>query len=110
MMSGSLIDLNRMLEFSPNRVMKKDLLNAGFANLTLICLESGQEIQPHLEGYDAVFYVLHGEGVITVGNKEYSVSEGCLVFSPKQEMRGIRSIKRLSLLGIRENVMEKSTD
>ena len=109
-MSGSLIDLNQMLEFLPDRVMKKDLMNAEFLNLSLICLDTGQQIPPHLEGYDAVFYVLHGEGVITVGKEEYSVSEGCLVFSPKQEIRGIRSVKRLSLLGIRENVTEKSTD
>jgi mannose-6-phosphate isomerase-like protein (cupin superfamily) len=108
-MSDSLIDLNQMLEFLPDRVVKKDLMSAEFFNMALICLDTGQQIPPHLEGCDAVFYVLRGEGVITIGKEEYSVSEGSLVFSPKRESRGIRSVKRLSLLGIRENVTEKSS-
>jgi len=107
---NNMFELVKLIEFSSNRIIKKDILEANGFNLALICLDSGQVIPPHMEGYDAVFYVLDGEGIITVGKEEHSVLEGSLVLSPKQERRGIRSIKRLSLLGIRENVTEKSTD
>jgi len=107
-MTEKLIDLKQKVEFSSHKIVKKDLLDAGCFNIALICIETGQEIPSHPEGYDAVFYVLDGEGIITIGVEQFNVSEGSLVFSPKEKNRGIKSLKRLSLLGIRENVKEKT--
>jgi quercetin dioxygenase-like cupin family protein len=109
-MTEKLIDLKQKIEFSSHKIVKKGLLDAGCFNLALICLDAGQEIPPHPEGYDVVFYVLDGEGIITIGVEQFNVSEGSLVFSPKEKKRGIKSLKRLSLLGIRESVREKTED
>jgi len=106
----NILDMMQRFDFSARKMVKRDLLDAGCFNLALICLDDGQEIPSHSEGYDAVFYVLDGEGVVTIGVEELSVSEGSLVFSPKEKNRGIRSLKRMSLLGIRENVRDETGD
>ena len=109
MTSVNIEDLRRKLNYS-NKIVKKDLLDARSFNLVLIGLGEGQEIPSHPEEYDAVFYVLEGEGIIAIGDEQVIVSEGSLVFSPKEKDRGIKSLKKLSILGIRENVMEKIGD
>jgi len=109
-MTENIIDLKQKVEFSSHKIVKKDLLDAGCFNLALICLDAGQEIPPHPEGYDVVFYVLDGEGIITIGREQLKVAQGSIVFSQKEKNRGIKSLKRLSLLGIRESVREKTED
>jgi len=109
-MTENIINLKQKVEFSSHKIVKKDLLDAGCFNIALICMETGQEIPPHPEGYDVVFYVLDGEGVITIGGEQIKVDQGSMIFSPKEENRGIKSQKRLSILGIRESVREKAED
>jgi len=101
-------EMQRNLESSTSKVAKKDLLDAGYFNLALIYLDEGQEIPPHPEGYDVVFYALDGEGTITIGVEQFKVTEGSLIYSPKNKNRGIKCLRKLSLLGIRENVEEKT--
>ncbi len=92
------------IEYNPEKISMKKLLDAGKFNLALICLDAGQEIPPHPEGYDAVFYVLGGIGLFTVGSNETRLEPGAMIYSPKEKLRGIKSIEKLSILGIRETV------
>lgn len=75
-------------------------------DIVIVCLEDGQIIPPHSEPYVVVFVVLSGEGVITSGNVEHAVSPMHLVSVGKNENRGIRCIKQMVLLGIRDDVQE----
>ncbi len=92
------------IEYNSEKISMKKLLDAGKFNLALICLDVGQEIPPHPEAYDAVFYVLEGVGLFTVGSDETKLEPGSMIFSPKEKLRGIKSIEKLSVLGIRETV------
>ena len=103
-MKNSKINVHDLIEYNPNKVSMKKLLDAGSFNLALICLDVDQEISPHPEGYDVVFYVVEGLGVFTVGVEEYTLGAGSMIFSPKEKLRGIRSLEKLSILGIRETL------
>jgi len=98
------LNVFNLIEYKPDRISMKRLLDAGSFNLALICLDSGQEIPPHPEAYDVVFYVIEGRGVVTVGIEQHTLEAGSMIFSPKEKLRGIRSIEKLSVLGIRETV------
>lgn len=105
-------DLNKLAKFSQKKgvlsiaedlgAVKKDLLNTGNFGVGLICLEAGQEIPPHPEPYGACFYVVSGKGIFTVGTEQFELSNGKLVFAASDEMRGIKSLERLVLLGIHD--------
>lgn len=103
-MNSPVVNVFDSVEYKPDRISMKRLLDAGRFNLALVCLDAGQEIPPHPEAYDAVFYVVEGNGVFTVGAEEHTLEAGSMIFSPKEKLRGIRSIDRLSVLGIRETV------
>lgn len=109
---AKVLDLNRLAEFSQKqgllstmddrRRVKKDLLETSYFNIVLICLESGQEIPVRPEPYAVCFYVVDGKGTFTVGNEQVELSRGGLIFAPANEARGIKSLERLTLLGIQE--------
>ena len=105
-------DLNKHAEFSEKqellknmeelRMVKRDLLKTSNFNVAMICLDAGQEIPPHTEPYGVCFYVINGKGSFTVGNEHVELTSGKMIFAPANEMRGILSIERLTLLGIQD--------
>jgi quercetin dioxygenase-like cupin family protein len=107
-----IFDLNELAEFFQKKgtlslaedlgMVKKDLLSTRNFGVSLISLELGQEIPPHPEPYGACFYVVSGKGVFTIGKEQLEVNSGKMVFVAAEEMRGIKSLERLVLLGIHD--------
>jgi len=105
-------DLNKLVEFSQKQGMlsamedrrrvKKDLLKTSNFNIVLICLEAGQEIPSRPEPYAVCFYVIDGKGTFNVGTERIELNRGSLIFASANETRGIKSKKRLTLLGIQD--------
>ena len=96
------IDLQDIVEYSQTVRVKKDILVTDWFNVSLICLEDGQEIPPHPEPYAVLFHIIDGEGTITVGSKQYDARPGHIIFVPQDCIRGIAPRKRMSLLGIQQ--------
>ena len=109
---AKVLDLNKLVEFSQKqgllntmedrRRVKKDVLKTRSFNLVLICLEAGQEIPSRPEPYDVCFYVVDGKGAFTVGDEQVELTRRGMIFAPANEARGIRSLERLTILGIQE--------
>jgi quercetin dioxygenase-like cupin family protein len=95
-------DLDSLAEFSETRHTKKDLLKTEGFNGVLVCMEDGQEIVPHPEPYYVLFIVFEGEGVIMHGEEESNVVAGGMVFVGSDEIRGIKCVKRMKIIGIQE--------
>lgn len=108
----AMFDLNKLVAFSKKQgvlstmedrhQVKKDVLKTSHFNIALICLETGQEIPSRPEPYEVCFYVIEGKGVFTVGNEQFELNKGSMIFAPANEARGIRSEEKLILIGIQE--------
>jgi quercetin dioxygenase-like cupin family protein len=101
------IDLQDIVEYSRTVRVKKDILVTDWFNVSLICLEEGQEIPPHPEPYAVLFHIIDGEGTITVGTKRHDALPGHalpghMIFVPGNSIRGISPRTRMSLLGIQQ--------
>ena len=97
------IDLTELLEFSHLNHMKKDIIKTAGFNTVLICLEKGQEIQPHPEPYYVLFLILEGEGIITAGAELYHVKPRHMVYVESNDIRGIKCTERMSIIGIQQS-------
>ena len=95
-------DLTKLAEFSKTQKIKKDVCKTKMFNIVLVCLETGQEIPPRPEPYDVCFYVIEGQGTFTVGDRQTDLKDGSMIFAAANVARGIKSTKRLSILGIQE--------
>ena len=60
----------------------------------LICMNPGQEINPH-SGGTGIFYIVKGKAVMTIEGKSVDVAEGEMIFVEDGESRGIKAIEAL---------------
>ncbi len=84
-----LIDLNARAGFAPE-FMPRILRVKPNYKVPLICMEPGQEIQPHASGL-GIFYIVSGRGIMTVEGKEMEVKAGNMIFVEQGEVRGIKA-------------------
>jgi len=106
-----IFDLSKLAAFSQKKgtlrlaedlaVVKKNLLCARNFGVGLICLKQVGN-SPHLEPYSACFYFVSGKGMFTVGKEQFELSSGKMALTPAEEIRGIKSLERLVLLGIHD--------
>jgi quercetin dioxygenase-like cupin family protein len=82
--------------------VKKDLIKTPSFNVALISLDSGQAIPPHPEPYGVCFYVISGKGEFTVGNEQFQLASGEMIFVKANEVRGILSKEKLALIGVQD--------
>ena len=95
-------NLKSQIDASGERIFKKDVLQTEAFNVALVYLGKDQEIPPHPESYAVFFHVLEGSGNFTTKRGTHSLKKGGSIYYKKNEMRGIKSEKKLILLGIQE--------
>ncbi|NMC08226.1 MAG: hypothetical protein GYA24_23670 [Candidatus Lokiarchaeota archaeon] len=95
-------DLNDLASAFGTGKNKETVLKARFLNVLLIRLDATEEIPPHYEDYDAVFYVIEGEGQFTIGDSIMTGVKGMLINAPKEQNRGIRTTSSVLILGLQE--------
>lgn len=73
-------------KFRPGKMGKVDLLAGGNIFAGLNCFEPGQQHQLHTHpGQDKLYYVLEGEGRVTIGETVERIAEGDLVLAKSDE-------------------------
>ena len=95
-------DLLSLGNFSADGPVKTDVLRSERFNLVLVCLEANHEIPPHPEPYAVFFLVLQGEGVFTSSKGSFALRRGSAIFIEKDEIRGIKCLDRMIVLGVQD--------
>ena len=67
---------------TPHKVDVRKLLDTDDAQVMLITLEPGEALKPHLTPVNVFFYILEGEGTVTIGDETEKVDRDTLVESP----------------------------
>ncbi len=68
---------------TPHAVDARNLYNSEHAVISVISLQPGQALKPHITPVDVAFYVLEGTGTVQIGEEMADVSKDSLVESPK---------------------------
>ncbi len=95
-------NLNEKIIFSDEKPIKKHFLNVKGFHAALICLKSGMEIPPHPEDYAVLLTVLEGKGIFTDINGEITLTKNQSIYMKKDEIRGIKALDNLVVLGIQD--------
>ena len=61
----------------------RNLYNTEEATISVIRLEAGQSLKPHITPVDVAFYVLEGTGLVEIGDEKMEVTKDTLIESPK---------------------------
>ncbi len=81
-----------ILDFSTIRSARKEIFKEGQLDTGLLLYAPGQTTPDHNHSnIDEVFYVVSGEGTITINNEIIPVKEKDIIFSPHGETHGFQN-------------------
>ncbi|SHK46706.1 Cupin domain protein [Anaerocolumna jejuensis DSM 15929] len=76
------LKLSELVEYQPGQVVSRTLVQNNHVGVTLFSFDKGEQISSHASSGDAMVNVLAGKARITIGDKEYTVSEGESIVMP----------------------------
>lgn len=86
------ININEILDFAAEKSARKAIFKEGQLDTGLLLYAPGQTTPDHKHSdIDEVFYVISGEGTITINNEEVLVKEKDIIFSPNGETHGFNN-------------------
>lgn len=95
------IDVKKMVNYSNEGPVKEIFYDAGNLKAQVVCLKAGQMIPPCKMTNDMLFYIVEGEGEITVDNKKEVLFSGISVIVPKEaESRSISAKTDMLILAV----------
>ena len=86
------ININDILDFAAEKSARKAIFKEGQLDTGILLYAPGQTTPDHKHSdIDEVFYVISGEGTITINNEEVLVKEKDIIFSPNGETHGFNN-------------------
>ena len=80
--AGQALNLAQFINYADGSVVSKTLLKKDTGNITLFAFDNGQGLSEHTAPFDALVYVLDGEGIVEVGEEKKKVEKDSIVHSP----------------------------
>lgn len=86
------INIADILDFATEKSTRKAIFKEGRLDTGLLLYAPGQTTPDHKHSdIDEVFYVISGEGTITINNEEMPLKEKDIIFSPHGEIHGFHN-------------------
>ncbi|MGT2771974.1 cupin domain-containing protein [Streptococcus marimammalium] len=79
---SKVLNLKNEVPIEKEQMLSKTLVQRKDLGMTLFSLDKGQEISRHSSPGDAMVNILSGKAVITIDDKNYSVSAGETIIMP----------------------------
>ena len=82
-MSMKVVNVLDAIEFNPEKMKKVSLFDTDHFFCDIYCLEPGQSQKVHShDGSDKVYYVMEGQGKVTVGSEEKVLTQNEITMAP----------------------------
>lgn len=89
-------------EFSTGNHEMNNVISSPNFNVVRVCLPKGLDVAPHTEPNATFFLVIEGSGIFTKGDENVELHKNDSIFIKAGEIRGIKCLENLVLLGVRD--------
>lgn len=93
--------LKEMVDYQRAAIVSRTVLDRERGTITLFAFDKGQGLSEHTAPYQAMIYLVEGEGEITVGQEKLNLKEGEMTILPANvphAVKATRQFKRRSRL------------
>ena len=90
--------LRDMVEYSPDSVVSKTILEKTTGTITLFSFDKGQGLSEHTSPYDAVVQVLEGTADRTIDGEKLKVGAGELIIMPAEVPHAVLAEEKFKML------------
>ncbi|MBI6875644.1 cupin domain-containing protein [Clostridium aciditolerans] len=91
------------------KTKRKALFTEGTMDSGILFYEPGETMTPHKHSnLDEIFYVVSGDGIITIDGKDISIKENDVILSPNEESHGFTNNgdKKLVILQVKNTIVK----
>jgi quercetin dioxygenase-like cupin family protein len=90
--------LNSLIEYAPDSIVSKTILDKTVGTITLFAFDAGQKLSEHTAPYDAVVQVIDGDAALTIGGKSINVSAGEIIIMPANVPHAVAAEGKFKML------------
>ena len=87
-----------LVDYAPDSVVSKTLLDKPTGTITLFAFDKGQGLSEHTSPYDAVVQVVDGTAHLTIGGRETQVRAGEVIVMPANIPHAVNAREHFKML------------
>ncbi len=87
-----------LVEYQEGSVVSRTIIEKKSGTLTLFAFDQGQGLSEHTAPFDALVYLLEGEGEVTISGQAVSLREGEMVIMPADKPHSLKATRRFKMI------------
>ena len=91
-------NLAALVDYQEDSVVSKTIIDKKAGTITIFAFDKGQGLSKHQAPFDAAVYVVDGQALITIGEKEHKVSAGQIIVMPAGINHSLKAKERFKML------------
>jgi len=88
----------KMVEYSSQGILSKEILKNEKIDCTLFCMASGTEISEHTSTKQGIVYVIQGKGVFNLQGKGIEMHEGIFIHMKENVVHSLKAEENTSFV------------
>lgn len=90
--------LKEMVDYQQGSIVSRTVVDKKTGTVTLFAFDMGQGLSEHTAPYDAMVYLVEGEGRITIGEEHFALKEGEMIIMPAHIPHAVEALVRFKML------------
>jgi len=86
-----------LVDYRESSVVSRTIVRKETGNVTLFAFDKGQGLSEHTAPFDALVYLLDGEGEITISGKSHAMKAGDVILMPANEPHALKATSRFKM-------------
>lgn len=95
---GKLQRLIELVEYAPDSIVSKAILDKPAGTITLFAFDQGQKLSEHTAPYDAVVQILDGKARLTIGGEDVEAVAGQIIIMPANVPHAVYADEKFKML------------
>jgi len=87
-----------LVDYQEGSVVSRTLVDKKAGTVTLFAFWEGQGLSEHTAPFDAMVYLLDGEGEVVISGKSLRLEQGEMVVMPANEPHALQAVKNFKMM------------
>lgn len=95
---GKTFNLKKLIDYSKQAIVSKQILKAQSGNITLFSFDKGQMLSEHTAPFDVMIHLLEGEAEICIDGRANKTEEGETIILPANVPHAVKANEKFKML------------
>lgn len=91
-------NMEHLIEYQKDSVVSKTIIGKKTGTITLFAFDIGQGLSEHTAPFDAMVYIVEGEALITIADKQFELDKSDMLILPANKPHSVKALKQFKML------------